>query len=104
MKQVSLKELGKYFANVYEESTGIWYSNNIDDWQEDLRKYEDNAVQFETLNDGTTERYEVDETKFIKGKCVRINFIIECVTVGNTVNVAHYLSDYNYRKYVKNEL
>ena len=104
MKKVSLKELGEYFANVYKETTGEWYSNDIDDWKEDLRRYEDNAVQFETLANGTTERYKVDETEFIKGKCVRINFIIECITIDNTVNVAHYLSDYDYRKYVANEL
>lgn len=107
MKKVDYDELCTYLANVYKEATGKFYSNDFDDWYDDIERYENNATWIETVKVSeniTKEVYEVDETEFIKDKCVRINYIIEYVTIGDTVNHIPYLSNYDYRKYVKNEL
>lgn len=104
MKKVDFCELCTYLANVYKEATGENYSNKFEDWFDDIERYENNATQIETSEDGSKETYQVDETNFIKGKCVRINFIIEHITIGDTVNIIPYLSDYDFRKYVANDV
>lgn len=104
MKKVDFCELCTYLANVYKEATGKYYSNDFNDWFDDIERYESNAILVETSEDGKKEKYEVDETNFIKGKCVRINFIIKHITIGDTVNIIPYLSDYDFRKYVKNNV
>lgn len=86
MKRVNYVELCTYLSNVYKESTNTYYSNEPSDWLDDLMNYESNATYLGTTNNGQVENYEVDDIKYID---VVSNF---------------YLSSYNYRKYVKNEV
>lgn len=104
MKKVDYVELCTYLANVYKEATGKFYSNELSDWWDDIRQYENNANYVETSDDGNVERYDVDELTHIAetGKCMRISFSIEYITIGDTVNTMLYLSESDYRKYVAN--
>lgn len=107
MKRVNLVELCTYLSNVYKETTNTYYSNEPSDWLDDLRNYENNAIYLGSSNDGQVENYEVDDVEFIHdtGEMLRINFNIDYITTSSGEVVSNfYLSDYDYRKYVKNEL
>lgn len=103
MRKVDYVELCTYLANVYKEATGKYYSNELSDWWDDIRQYENNVDYVETSEDGKTERYDVDELTRVAetGKCMRISFSIKYITIGNTVNTMLYLSESDYERYVK---
>lgn len=107
MKRVNLIELCTYFANVYKEATDTYYSNEPSDWLDDLRNYENNATYLGSSTDGKIENYEVNDISFIKetGKCFRISFNIDYIGTSYSQIVSNfYLSDYDFRKYVKNDV
>lgn len=107
MKRVNLVELCTYLSNVYKECTNTYYSNEPSDWLDDLRQYENNATYLGSSDDGQVENYEVDDIEYIRdtGKCLRISFNIDYITTPSGEVVSNfYLNDYDYRKYVKNEL
>lgn len=107
MRRVNLIELCTYFSNVYKETTNTYYSNEPSDWLDDLRNYENNATYLGTTNNGQVENYKVNDVSFIKetGKCFRISFNIDYITTASGQVVSNfYLSDYDFRKYVKNNV
>lgn len=107
MKRVNLIELCTYFSNVYKEATGKYYSNELSDWLDDIERYENNATYLGSTNGGKVENYEVDDMEYIKdtGKMLRINFNIDYITTPSGEVVSNfYLSNYDFRKYVKNNV
>lgn len=107
MRRVNLVELCTYFSNVYKEATNTYYSNEPSDWLDDLRNYENNATYLGCTNDGKVENYRVNTIECINkmGKALRINFDIDYITTPSGQVVSNfYLSDYDFKKYVRDEI
>lgn len=60
MKKIKFEELGKYFKEEAEKEFGGWYSDDTNDWEEDIRSAQNNANYNE--NDGIYECH-VEVTK-----------------------------------------
>ncbi|MCM1052435.1 MAG: hypothetical protein NC483_00435 [Ruminococcus sp.] len=50
MKKINYENLGAYFKKKAENEFGEWYSDNTNDWEEDISRAENNAYYDEIEN------------------------------------------------------
>lgn len=43
-KKVSINQLAVYLSNVYTKLENKWYSQDVNDWMDDIRKLENNSI------------------------------------------------------------
>lgn len=79
MKKISYENLGKYFAEKASKEFGDWFSDDTNDWLEDIRQAESNS-NYNEIEDFYNCNLEVTKTGF---QPLLINFYIKYSTDNN---------------------
>ena len=86
-KEVSANQLAIYLSNVYSKLENKWYSQDVNDWLDDIREIENNANEI----DGNL--YVYDSTIYNKkGESERLTIGFKYITFDDgTVDIEYYL-------------
>ena len=86
-KNVSITQLTIYLSNVYSRLKNKWYSQDVNDWLDDIREIENNA------NETADSFYIYDSMIYNKkGESERLTIAFKYITFNDgTVDVEYYL-------------
>lgn len=86
-KKVSINQLAVYLSNVYSKLENKWYSQNVNDWLDNIREFENNA------NETDSNFYIYDNIIYNKqGESERLTIGIKYIYFDDgTVDIEYYL-------------